>query len=76
VCPCLKVEPPQAWYYQISPNSRTLMIFLQVDFVSGDELEIFCKGFYETVFFGVSFFWKRKIRRVKSTCGRKPQTMF
>jgi hypothetical protein len=24
----LKVEPPRAWYYRISPNSRTLVILL------------------------------------------------
>ncbi len=24
-----EVEPPQAWYYCISPNSRTLVILLQ-----------------------------------------------
>jgi hypothetical protein len=28
---CLEVEPPLAWYYRISPNSRTLVILLQVD---------------------------------------------
>jgi hypothetical protein len=44
----LEVDPPQAWYYHISPNCRTLAILLQVDLVSGDELEIVCKGCYET----------------------------
>jgi len=44
----LKVEPPQAWYYRISPNSRTLMILLQVDPTSGDEFETICEGCYET----------------------------
>jgi hypothetical protein len=24
----LEVEPPRAWYYRISPNSRTLVILL------------------------------------------------
>ncbi len=24
----LEVEPPQTWYYRISPNSRTLVILL------------------------------------------------
>jgi hypothetical protein len=23
---CLEIEPPRAWYYRISPNSRTLVI--------------------------------------------------
>jgi hypothetical protein len=44
----LEVEPPQAWYYRISPNSHTLVILLQVDPASGDELEIVCEGYYET----------------------------
>jgi hypothetical protein len=45
---CLEVEPPRAWYYCISPNSRTLVILLQVGPASGDELEIVCEGCYET----------------------------
>jgi hypothetical protein len=44
----LKVEPLRAWYYRISPNSRTLVILLQVDPASGDEPEIVCEGCYET----------------------------
>ncbi len=44
----LEVEPPQAWYYHISPNSRTLVILLQVDPASGDEPETVCEGCYET----------------------------
>jgi len=44
----LEVEPPRAWYYRISPNSRTLVILLQVDPASGDKPEIVCEGFYET----------------------------
>jgi hypothetical protein len=44
----LKVEPPRAWYYRISPNSRTLVILLQVDPASGDEPKIVCEGCYET----------------------------
>ncbi len=59
-CPCdedlkfrevrvrLKIEPPRAWYYRISPNFRTLVILLQVNFASGDEPEIVCEGCYET----------------------------
>ncbi len=35
----LEVEPPRAWYYYISSNSRTLVILLQIDPASGDELE-------------------------------------
>jgi len=45
---CLEVEPPWAWYYRISPNSRTLVILLQVDLVSGDKPETICEGCYET----------------------------
>jgi hypothetical protein len=44
----LEVEPPRAWYYRISPNSRTLVILLQVDPASSDEPEIVCEGCYET----------------------------
>jgi hypothetical protein len=48
VCARLKVEPPRAWYYRISPNSRTLVILLQVDPAFGDKLETVCEGCYET----------------------------
>jgi hypothetical protein len=44
----LEVEPPRAWYYHISPNSCTLVILLQVDPASGDELETVCEGCYQT----------------------------
>ncbi len=44
----LEVEPPRAWYYRISPNSRTLVILLQVDPASGDKLETICESCYET----------------------------
>ncbi len=44
----LEVDPPRAWYYHISPNSRTLMILLQVDPTSGDEPETVYEGCYET----------------------------
>jgi hypothetical protein len=44
----LEVEPPRAWYYRISLNSRTLVILLQVDPASGDEPETFCEGCYES----------------------------
>jgi hypothetical protein len=43
----LEVEPLRAWYYHISPNSRTLVILLQVDPASGDEPEIVSEGCYE-----------------------------
>jgi len=45
---CLEVEPPRAWYYRISLNSRTLVILLQVDPASGDEPETVYEGCYET----------------------------
>jgi hypothetical protein len=44
----LEVEPPRTWYYRISPNSRTLVILVQVDPAFGDEPEIVCEGCYET----------------------------
>ncbi len=45
---CFEVEPPRAWYYHISPNSRTLVILLQVNPASGDEPKTVCEGCYET----------------------------
>jgi hypothetical protein len=48
VCARLEVEPPRAWYYRISPKSRTLVILLQVDPASSDEPETVCEGCYET----------------------------
>ncbi len=48
VRPHLKVEPPSTWYYRISPNSRTLVILLQVDPAFSDEPKIVYGGFYET----------------------------
>jgi hypothetical protein len=48
VCARLEVEPPRAWYYRISPNSRNLVILLQVDPASGDEPETIYEGCYET----------------------------
>jgi hypothetical protein len=48
VCTCLKVEPPRAWYYRISLNSRTLVILLQVNPVSADKRETVCEGYYKT----------------------------
>ncbi len=44
----LEVEPPRAWYYHILPNSRTLVILLQIDPISGDEPKIVCESCYET----------------------------
>jgi hypothetical protein len=44
----LEVEPLRAWYYRISPNSRTVVILLQVDPASGDEPETVCEGCYDT----------------------------
>jgi hypothetical protein len=44
----LEIEPLRAWYYRISPNSRTLMILLQVDPAFGDEPKTVCEGCYET----------------------------
>ncbi len=44
----LEVEPLRAWYYRISPNSRTLVILLQIDLASSDEPETVCEVCYET----------------------------
>jgi hypothetical protein len=44
---CLEVDPPRICYYRISPNFRTLVILLQVNFAFGDELEIVYEGCYE-----------------------------
>jgi hypothetical protein len=44
----LEVNPLRTWYYCISPNFRTLVILLQIDPISGDELETICEGCYET----------------------------
>jgi hypothetical protein len=44
---CLEVEPPRAWYYRISPNSRILVLLLQVDLASGDEPEIVRESCYK-----------------------------
>ncbi len=47
MCTRLEVEPSQTWYYCNSPNSRTLVIVLQVDLTSVDEFETICEGCYE-----------------------------
>ncbi len=43
-----EVEPLRAWYYRIFPNSRTLVILLQVDPAFGDKPDTVCEGCYET----------------------------
>ncbi len=43
-----EVEPPRAWYYRIFPNSRTLVILLQVDPAFGDKPDTVCESCYET----------------------------
>jgi hypothetical protein len=43
-----EIDSPRAWYYHISPNSRTLVILLQVNFAFSGEPEIICEGCYET----------------------------
>jgi hypothetical protein len=48
VCTHLEVEPPWACYYCIFPNSRTLVILLQVDLAFGDKFKIVYEGCYET----------------------------
>jgi hypothetical protein len=44
----LEVNPPWAWYYHISLNSHILVLLLQIDPASGDELETICEGCYKT----------------------------
>jgi hypothetical protein len=47
VCAHLEVEPPQAWYYHISPNSRTLVILLQVNPTPNDKPKTIYEGYYK-----------------------------
>ncbi len=44
----LEVNPLQSWYYHIYPNSRTLVILLQVNPAFGDKPETIYEGCYET----------------------------
>ncbi len=48
VCIHFEVDPPRAWYYRISSNSRTLVILLQVDPAFGDEPKIVYEGCYKS----------------------------
>jgi len=43
----LEVDPLWAWYYHIFLNIRTLVILLQVDLASNDELETVYEGCYD-----------------------------
>jgi hypothetical protein len=43
-----EIEPLRAWSYHISPNSRTLVLLLQVNPASGDKPETACEICYET----------------------------
>jgi hypothetical protein len=52
----LEVEPPRAWYYHISPNSRTLVILLQVDPAFGDKPDTVCEGCYKIEYTSI-FAW-------------------
>jgi hypothetical protein len=44
----LEIEPPQIWYYLISPNSHTLVILLQINPASSDEPETIYEDCYES----------------------------
>jgi hypothetical protein len=46
-CVHLQVDPPWAWYYRISPNSRTLVILLQINPASDNEPKTVFEGYYE-----------------------------
>jgi hypothetical protein len=48
VHPCLEIKPLRTWYYHIYLNSNTLVILLQVDPVSGDELESIYEGCFKS----------------------------
>ncbi len=52
----LEIDPPQTWYYRIFPNSHTLVILLQVDPTSCDELETVYEGYYEIEYTSI-FAW-------------------
>jgi len=43
-----EVKPLQVWYYHIFPNFCTMVILLQVDLTSNDELETVYEGCYKT----------------------------
>jgi hypothetical protein len=47
MCARFEVDSLRAWYYCISLNFCTLVILLQIDLISSDELEIVCEGCYE-----------------------------
>jgi hypothetical protein len=47
-CPHLELNPFKLGTIVFFSNSRTLVILLQVDLVSGDESETVYEGFYET----------------------------
>jgi len=47
VCVRFEVEPLRACSYRISPNSRTLVILLQVDPIFSDKPKIVCENCYE-----------------------------
>jgi hypothetical protein len=44
---CLEVEPLRTWFYHIPLNFHTLVILLQVNRASSDELETVYEGCYE-----------------------------
>jgi len=63
---CFEIEPLQAWYYCIFPNSRTLVILLQVNPASGDKPETICEGYYETK--NISIFAWSSIPGIRHYC--------
>jgi hypothetical protein len=67
----LVVEPPRTWYYRISSNFCTLVILLQVNPTSGDELETICESCYKiednSIF---AWFSISDIRHYRWLCGR------
>jgi hypothetical protein len=73
---CLEVDPFRTWYYHISLNFGTLMILLQVNFVSSNEPKIVCEGCNEiedtSIFAWFSIIGARHYRWLHSTIHRLP----
>jgi hypothetical protein len=47
MCPCSEVETLQTWYYQISLNSSTLVILLQINPTFNNEPKTIYEGLYK-----------------------------
>lgn len=47
VPPHLKPKHPQAWYYQLGPHVRSLVILFEVESTINDDPKIFYEGIYD-----------------------------